>query len=94
MTKEGRTGKAGKTGGGTDIIEAAAASIRDRLGARKPRIAVVLGSGLGFLTEHIEDPVMIPYGEIPGFPPTTVIGHGAELVAGVGGVAAAVTGSP
>jgi purine-nucleoside phosphorylase len=53
------------------------------LGNRKPRIAVVLGSGLGFLTEHIKEPVTIPYGEIPGFPPTTVIGHGAELVAGL-----------
>jgi purine nucleoside phosphorylase len=41
---------------------------------------VVLGSGLGFLTEHIQDAVSIPYREIPGFPATTVIGHGAELV--------------
>ena len=43
---------------------------------------MVLGSGLGFLTQRIEDPVTIPYGEIPGFPETTVIGHGGELVAG------------
>ena len=63
-------------------IEAAAAVIRDRLGRRSPRIAVVLGSGLGYLTERLSDPVTIPYGEIPGFPKTTVIGHGAELVAG------------
>ena len=63
-------------------IEAAAATIRARLGKQRPRIAVVLGSGLGFLTEHIEDRVTISYGEIPGFPQTTVIGHGAELVAG------------
>jgi purine-nucleoside phosphorylase len=42
----------------------------------------VLGSGLGFQTEHIEDAVRIPYREIPGYPTTTVIGHGAELVAG------------
>jgi purine-nucleoside phosphorylase len=45
-------------------------------------VAVVLGSGLGFLTEHIEEAVRIPYKDIPGFPETTVIGHGAELVAG------------
>jgi purine-nucleoside phosphorylase len=63
-------------------VEAAAEALRKRLGNRRPKVAVVLGSGLGFLTEHIEDPVVIPYGEIPGFPPTTVIGHGAELVAG------------
>jgi purine-nucleoside phosphorylase len=82
VKKSGRTGRAGKTGGGTDPIEVAASSIRDRLGNRKPRIAIVLGSGLGFLAERIEDPVTVPYGEIPGFPPTTVIGHGAELVVG------------
>lgn len=62
--------------------EAAAEAIRTRLGNRRPKIAVVLGSGLGFLTEHIQDAVSIPYREIPGFPATTVIGHGAELVAG------------
>jgi purine-nucleoside phosphorylase len=56
--------------------------IRQRWGSRRPKIAVVLGSGLGYLTERIRDAVTIPYAEIPGFPPTTVIGHGAELVAG------------
>ena len=75
-----------EAGGGSGAIisdvDAAAAVVRDRLGSRRPRIAIVLGSGLGFLTEHIEHPVTIPYGEIPGFPQTTVIGHGAELVAG------------
>jgi purine-nucleoside phosphorylase len=52
------------------------------LGNRKPRIAVVLGSGLGFLADQVGSAVRIAYGEIPGFPKTTVIGHGAELVAG------------
>ena len=63
-------------------VEAAADAIRHRLGSRRPKVAVVLGSGLGFLTEHIEESVAIPYRDIPGFPATTVIGHGAELVAG------------
>lgn len=63
-------------------VEAAAEAIRKRLGNRRPKIAVVLGSGLGFLTEHIQDAVTIPYRDIPGFPETTVIGHGGELVAG------------
>jgi purine-nucleoside phosphorylase len=67
------------------VIEAAAAAIRARLGARRPRIAIVLGSGLGSLSERIQDPVRIPYQEIPGFPETTIIGHGGELV--IGGVA-------
>jgi purine-nucleoside phosphorylase len=63
-------------------VEAAAGAIRKRLGNRRPKVAVVLGSGLGFLTEHIEEAVRIPYKDVPGFPETTVIGHGAELVAG------------
>jgi purine-nucleoside phosphorylase len=88
--KAGRTGKAGSAGtaGAEAVVEvptqidAAAAAIRDRLGSRRPRIAIVLGSGLGFLTQHLEDSVVIPYREIPGFPDTTVIGHGGEVVAG------------
>lgn len=63
-------------------IEAAAEAIRKRLEGRRPKVAVVLGSGLGFLTEHIERPVTLAYEEIPGFPSTTVIGHRAQLVAG------------
>jgi purine-nucleoside phosphorylase len=63
-------------------INVAAATIRDHLGRRQPLVAVVLGSGLGFLSERVEDAVRIPYGAIPGFPSTTVIGHGAELVGG------------
>jgi purine-nucleoside phosphorylase len=63
-------------------VNAAAEAIRRRLRSRRPNVAIVLGSGLGFLTEHIEDAVNIPYRDIPGFPETTVIGHGAELVVG------------
>ncbi|MFL5402905.1 MAG: purine-nucleoside phosphorylase [Gemmatimonadales bacterium] len=63
-------------------VDQATSLIRDRLGKRSPRVAVVLGSGLGFLAEQVGDNVRIPYGDIPGFPATTVIGHGAELVAG------------
>jgi len=42
----------------------------------------VLGSGLGSLTERFADAVRIPYRSIPGFPDTTVVGHGGELVGG------------
>ena len=42
----------------------------------------MLGSGLGYLTEQIEDAVRISYQEIPGFPETTVVGHSGELVIG------------
>jgi purine-nucleoside phosphorylase len=63
-------------------IEAAAAAIRERWGGRRPRIGLVLGSGLGYLTEQITGSVRIPYQEIPGFPETTVVGHSGELVIG------------
>jgi purine-nucleoside phosphorylase len=63
-------------------IEAAAEAIRERWGKRRPKVAIVLGSGLGYLAEKIEDPVRLPYGLIPGFPEPTIVGHGGELVIG------------
>jgi purine-nucleoside phosphorylase len=62
--------------------QAAAAAVRESLGNRRPRIAIVLGSGLGFLAERFSDPITIPYSRIPGFPGTTVAGHGGTLVCG------------
>lgn len=49
---------------------------------RRPRVMLVLGSGLGELADSIEDPVRIPFAEIPGFAPATVEGHRGMLVAG------------
>jgi purine-nucleoside phosphorylase len=58
-----------------------------RLDFRKPGVAIVLGSGLGFLADEVEKAVRIPYKEIPGFPEPGVAGHKGELVAGtLGGV--------
>ena len=68
--------------GRTDAIAAAAAAIRARIGQKAPRFGVVLGSGLGGLTERVRDAIHIPYGDIPGFPLPTVEGHGGELVVG------------
>jgi purine-nucleoside phosphorylase len=45
----------------------------------QPRVAVVLGSGWGGLTDHITNAVQIPYTDLPGFPQPTVAGHGATL---------------
>lgn len=57
--------------------------IRMRLGGRKlPRVAVVLGSGLGKLADLIQDPIAIPYGDVPYFPVSTVEGHAGRLVLG------------
>jgi purine-nucleoside phosphorylase len=55
-------------------------TIRARLTA-EPRIAIVLGSGLGGFADDFEEPVGIPYHEIPGFPRSTVEGHSGRLVA-------------
>ena len=54
----------------------------DRLNGLMPRVAVVLGSGLGSLVNEISDPIRIPYSELPGFPDSGVSGHAGEIVAG------------
>jgi purine-nucleoside phosphorylase len=63
-------------------IAECAGVIRQRLGSRTPSVAVVLGSGLGPLADSLGNAVRVPYGEIPHFPPTTVVGHHGELVCG------------
>lgn len=65
-------------------IDAAAAAIGERLGGGgvRPRIAVVLGSGLGAFADTLQDAVAIPYGDIPHWPASTVEGHSGRLVIG------------
>ncbi len=48
-----------------------------------PKLGLILGSGLGVLAEEIENPVKIPYNEIPDFPVSTVEGHAGQLVFGL-----------
>ncbi len=56
----------------------------------RPRIGVVLGSGLGSFADELADPIAIPFQEIPGFPRSTAEGHAGRLVIGnVGNVAIA-----
>lgn len=47
-----------------------------------PRIGIVLGSGLGGFAEQLTDAVTIDYDQLPGFPKTTVKGHGGKMVLG------------
>lgn len=47
-----------------------------------PKIAIILGSGLGSLADDVEDKIAIPYKEIPNFPISTVKGHKGELIFG------------
>jgi purine-nucleoside phosphorylase len=55
--------------------------IRSRVTIR-PRIAIILGSGLGSLAEIVKDAATIPYNELPSWPVSTVVGHQGRLVIG------------
>ncbi len=50
--------------------------------ADMPKTAIILGTGLGALVDHIEDKLFIPYSEIPNFPVSTVEGHSGNLIFG------------
>lgn len=63
-------------------MNAAAKELKRRLGGLAPSVALVLGSGLGELAGEVEDAVRIAYGDLPGFPPSTVSGHAGAVVAG------------
>ena len=63
-------------------IMKAAEFIAAKLDGRKPFAGIVLGSGLGKLADKIENPTVIPYKEIPGFPVSTAVGHKGNFIAG------------
>lgn len=60
----------------------AASRITELLDGRKPKTALVLGSGLGGLVDQVHDAVRIPYANLPGFPKSGVTGHAGQLVCG------------
>ena len=63
-------------------VQAARDAVARHLGERQPRLAIVLGSGLGGLADRVEKPLRIPYADIPGFHVPRVEGHKGELVIG------------
>lgn len=63
-------------------IKDATSWVKERLGGLRPLVGIVLGSGLGRLADAIENPVTIPYSEIPGFPVSTAIGHKGNFIVG------------
>lgn len=73
-----------------DQVTEAAAFLKARLGSLEPRVGMVLGSGLGAVAEAVKEPVVVPYGEIPHFPQSTVEGHSGRIVAGLVGGAPVV----
>ncbi|TME97997.1 MAG: purine-nucleoside phosphorylase [Chloroflexi bacterium] len=62
-------------------VAEAAKAVRARAELR-PRVALILGSGLGELADEIQSPVVVPYTQIPNFPVSTVTGHAGQLVLG------------
>ncbi len=70
-----------RVGHSFEAIEQAAAVVRARF-AQTPDVAIVLGTGLGGLARAIEAPVAVEYGDIPGFPLSTVESHAGRLLCG------------
>lgn len=64
-----------------DKIKETAAFIEARV-EKIPETAIILGTGLGALVDHITDKQFIPYTEIPNFPVSTVEGHSGNLIFG------------
>lgn len=58
------------------------AHLRPRLAERAPRVGIVLGTGLGSLAQSLADVVAIPYGELEGFPASTVASHEGRFLVG------------
>ncbi|HUQ50041.1 MAG TPA: purine-nucleoside phosphorylase [Terriglobales bacterium] len=67
-----------------DIADKAAQFILAKTKLR-PKIAVVLGSGLGAFGDELTDAIKIPFGDIPNFPKSTAEGHAGKLVIGMVG---------
>jgi purine-nucleoside phosphorylase len=73
-----------------DQAQAAASHIRTQT-TLQPKLAIILGSGLGNFASQVADPITIPYAEIPHFPQSTVVGHSGKLVLGtIAGIPVAV----
>lgn len=57
-------------------------ALERRLGAFRPRALLILGSGLGFLGDEVENPVVVPYGEVPHMKHSTAPDHRGQFVFG------------
>jgi purine-nucleoside phosphorylase len=65
----------------SERVESAAAVVRGRT-ALRPEVAIILGTGLGALARDIAIETEVPYGELPGFPLSTVESHAGRLLLG------------
>ena len=63
-------------------LKTAASYVADFISGRQPEVGIVLGSGLGSLADSIENPLVLPYSQIPGFPVSTAVGHKGNFIVG------------
>lgn len=61
------------------MLEAAVDYVRKHTD-RAPKIAVVLGSGLGAFADELSERIELPYADVPGWPASTAVGHAGKLV--------------
>ena len=67
----------------TGELSAAVAAVRRALPANaKPTVGLILGSGLGAFADTLEARVAVPFDQIPGIPPSTIVGHAGNVVYG------------
>ena len=63
-------------------ITESASRLRQRLGQRRPQVAVLLGSGWGGFAALVQDAIDVPYADLPAFPALAIGGHQGLLRAG------------
>jgi len=69
----------------SDLVRVAVANILEHTQGKAPEIAIILGSGLSDFAEVLENPSIIPYETLAGFPTSGVAGHSGKLVLGEAG---------
>jgi purine-nucleoside phosphorylase len=66
----------------SELVDASSALLRAALGPRRPKIAVLLGTGWGPFAQAVQDTVALRYDELPAFPRLAIGGHAGLLTAG------------
>ena len=54
--------------------------MRSKLEGCKPKVGIILGSGLGQFADNVEDQIIFSYDELPGFPDASVKGHAGRII--------------
>ncbi len=65
-----------------ELLQQSLAAVKKRSGDFVPKVGIILGSGLGGFADTLTDKIVIPYGELPNFPHSSVPGHAGRLVLG------------